>query len=506
MLYLSIMGNMNIKFGTSGWRAVIADDFNANTVRRVAHAAAEHVKQHPDYGIKGEEYLVNLQNKGLRPPSNPHLTITYDTRYMSEDFARTAAEAITADNITVSISKEEAPVGALAWQVAKTNSLGGLMIAAGNSPSYISGVKWLPFWGGPALDEIAADLESRISSLTIAKTDKRTDYAEGVETGLIKEEDFFTDYRKQIESLIDIETVRKAKLKVASDPLYGAGRKYLRPLLETAGAQVISLHEERDVLFGGQEPGTGIANLAELKDVVIKNRLDLGLACNCDGDRFGILDSEGKWISPNVILGLILEHLVKNKGMTGKAARSVMTSHFMDAVAKNYGVEVRQTKVGFKHIGNLMRSGLYLLGGEESSGLTIKNHTAERDGILTCLLIAELVAYNKKPLKKIIEEAEKKYGKFITTRSFLPLPGFMQMETLIEKLQNYPPLSLADKSVWRIDNTDGFKFIMKDGSWLGLRPSGTNAEPVMRLYTEAKTPEFSRKLNEAGKKIVNGKF
>ncbi len=204
------------------------------------------------------------------------------------------------------------------------------------------------------------------------------------------------------------------------------------------------------------------------------------------------------------MLGLALEHLVKNRGLKGKLARSVMTSHFADAIARHYGLEVRETAVGFKHVGNLLRTGQYLLGGEESGGLSIMGHVPEKDGILACLLMAEMVAWERKPIKKILAELNKKVGNFVNSRLTLYLDKDANLPALIEKLQHHPPLNLAGAPVWRIDHTDGFKFIMKDGSWLGLRPSSTEA--IVRLYAEAATLPRMNSLIDAGKKIMSGKF
>jgi len=500
------MSNPNIKFGTSGWRAVIAEDFNTINVKRVSHAIAEHIKENKDYGFKGDEYLLNMKNAGKKAPKNPHMIVSYDTRYLSEDFARAAAEAIADDNITVSISKTEAPVPAMAWEVIRSSASGGLMIAAGNHPAHYNGVKWIPFWGGPALDDITADIEAKAQALTIADADKYMPFQQGVSAGMIKQEDFKPNYVKQLDSLLDLGAIKKAGLKIVTDTNHGAAKNYLRPVLDEAGAETLGLREERDVLFGGKKPSTSEPNLEELKETVKKGRFSLGLACNCDGDRYGIVDSDGTWIPPNLILGLILEHLIKNRGLKGKVARSVMTSHFVDSVAKFHGLEVRQTPVGFKYVGNLMRTGQYLIGGEESSGLTIMGHTPERDGILACMLVAEMVAYERKSIKKILADMSRRHKTFITGRTDIVIPEALNMYDIVEKLKNNPPLTVAGMSVWRIDNTDGFKFIMKDGSWLGLRPSGTDANPVMRVYTEAFSQKGLENLKAAGKDIAHGKF
>jgi phosphomannomutase len=498
------MATQNIKFGTSGWRAIIAEDFNLSNLRRVSHAIAEHVKENREYGYKGEEYLLSMRNAGKPAPKTPRVVIGYDTRYMSEDFARNVAEALAAEGITAVISGSEAPTPVVAWEVMRTSASGGVMLTASNKPAQYSGLKWIPYWAGPSLAEITADLETRVQGLTIAEVDKIIPFEHGVTAGIIKVEDFHESYFKQLDSLLDLGAIKKAGLKLATDPCYGAGRTYLRPMLERAGAKVTGLHEERDVLFGGQSPDTTEASLKLLRETVLKNKLNLGLACDGDAERFGIIDSDGTWISPNLVMGLALEHLVKNRGLKGKVARSVMSSHFADAVAKQYGLEVRETAVGFKNIGNLMRTGQYLIGGEESGGLSIMNHVPEKDGILACLLMAELVAYERKPIKKVLADLNKKVGNFINSRVDLKLDPNINMDSLIERLRVNPPLNLAGASVWRIDHNDGFKFIMKDGSWLGLRPSSN--EPLVRVYAEAPTAQKAAALNEAGKKIMSGKF
>ena len=498
------MATPNIKFGTSGWRAVIAEDFNLTNLRRVTHAAAEHIRENREYGYKGEEYLLHLKDHGKTPPKIPHVAIGYDTRYMSEEFAKNVAEAFAAEGFSTLLSDIEAPTPVVAWTVMNTYAAGGVMITASHNPAHYNGFKWTPYWGGQATPAVTDDLETRVQGLTIAESDKFTPFEQGVSAGLIKVTDFHADYFKQLFSLLDTTAIKKAGLKIAADSVYGTVRTYLRPALERLGAKATGIREHRDVTFGGHSPDTDEENLKLLKETVVKNKMHLGLACDGDGDRFGIIDSDGTWISPNLVLGLALEHLVKNRGLKGKLARSVMTSHFADSIARHYGLEVRETAVGFKYIGNLLRTGQYLIGGEESGGLSIMGHVPEKDGILACLLMAEMVAYERKPIKNILAELNKKVGNFVNSRVNLRLDKDMNMAAVIEKLQHRPPLNLAGSSVWRIDHTDGFKFIMKDGSWLGLRPSGT--EPIVRIYAEAGTLPKMNSLIDSGRKIISGKF
>jgi len=498
------MATANIKFGNSGWRAVIAEDFNLNNLRRVAHAVAEHLKENREYGYKGEEYLLHLKNLGRTPPKIQHIVVGYDTRYLSEEFARSVSEAFAAEGLTVLLSNTDAPAPTVAWTVMKTFAVGGVTLTAGSDPAHYNGFMWTPYWGGPAILEVTDDLEARIQSLTIAESEKFLPFDQAVAAGVIKIADFHEDYFKQLYSLLDAGAIKKAGLKIATDSVHGASRTYLRPALEKLGAKVIALRENRDVLFGGRAPDTGEDDLRELRATVVKNKLALGLACNCDADRSGIVDSDGTWISPNQVLGLALEHLVKNRGLKGKIARSLMTSHFTDAVGRQYGLTVRETPVGFNHIGNLLRTGQYLIGGEESGGLSIMGHVPERDGILACLLMAEMVAYERKPLKKILAELNRKVGTFVDSKIDVRVDQGVNLAAVLEKLTHRPPLNLSGASVWRIDHTDGFKFIMKDGSWLGLHPSG--ADPVVRIYAEAAAKPRVDALLEAGRKIINGKF
>jgi len=498
------MANTIIKFGTSGWRARIAEDFNVDNIRRAAHATAMHIKENKIYGFNGEEYKIHIENRNQKMPKSPIVIIGYDTRFYSENAAKIVAEVFAYYGIVSYLSDIEAPTPTIAWLVLKHNAIGGITITASHNPPNYNGYKWTPFWGGPAIAEITNDIELKASQISIANVEKRMNFEEAKKSNLVKIMDFHKDYFEQIIKIIDFKTIHKSNIKIAIDNVHGASKTYIKPLLEKHGIKPITLREYRDVYFGGHSPDTDEENLSILKDTVLKNKLNLGIATDGDADRYGIIDSNGEWMSPNLILGLATYHLVKNRKLKGKIVRSVMTSHFVDSVAKLYGLEVRETPVGFKYIGNLLKTGQYLIGGEESAGLSIINHVPEKDGILACLLIAELVACERKPLIKILNEIQKQTGVFYNKRVNFKISDDIDINSIIDKLSTNPPLNIASSPVWRIDNTDGFKFIMKDGSWLGLRASGT--EPVFRIYVEAKDLKKMEQLLEAGKKIAIGKF
>lgn len=489
---------MAIHFGTSGWRGVISEDFTFGNVRRVSAAALGHVLENAEFGYRNPDYQSTLG--GRRGP--PLIVVGYDTRFLSEDFAREASEVLAAGGVSVLLASSDVPTPCVAFTILDRKAVGGVTITASHNPFQYNGFKWSPFWAGPATPPITDDLERRAAAVPPAGP-ALARYDDAVKDGSIKVEDLVPAYRKHLLSLLDRKAFARARLKVGVDCLHGTARRVLRPLLEDLGCEVIALREGRDVLFGGIHPEPSAETLADLQALMRKKRLDLALACDCDADRFGILDPDAGFLQPNEFLGLALYHLVEHRGLQGKAARSLMTSHFLDAVAKAYGLEVRETPVGFKYIGDLLRGGEFLIGGEESGGLSIRGHVPEKDGILACLLAAELRAVERRPLGRVLKDLQRKVGGFVNTRLNFRLDHRDRFLQVAQALEVRPPMKLAGSSVWRIDQTDGFKFLLKDGSWLGLRPSGT--EPVVRLYGEAPDAKKLAKLLDEGKKILSGK-
>ncbi|MFA6030139.1 MAG: phosphoglucomutase/phosphomannomutase family protein [Elusimicrobiota bacterium] len=491
---------MSIKFGTSGWRAIFAEDFTVDNVRRLTHIIAGHVKENLEFGFISPEYG---QYAGPERTSQPPVVIVgYDTRFMSETFARETAEVFAAAGIRVFLADSDTPTPALAWAVLEHKAVGGVVITASHNPAQYNGYKWTPYWGGPATLAVTEDIERRLALLG-QHAIRSMNYDKALRDGWIVPTDFRKGYFKKLRGMFDLKRLKAARLRVGVDALNGAGRNYLRPFLEECGVEVSALHEDRDVLFGGHSSEPSPEILGPLVELVKKKKLHLGLACDGDADRFGILDAGGVWISPNDVLALALYHLIEHRGMKGNVARSLMTSHFVDAVAKFHGMRVRETPVGFKYIGDLLRGGGFLLGGEESGGLSMIGHVPEKDGPLACLLMAELVACEGKPLVKILDALHKKHGSFFNVRHNFHLESLAFAKDLNDRLKLKPPTVIGGASVWRIDETDGFKFVLKDGRWLGMRLSGT--EPVVRLYAEAFDKRSLDALVEEGRRIVFGK-
>ncbi len=491
-----------IRFGTSGWRGIVSDDFTFHNVRKVARSISGFVKESAEVGYNSDEYRQFLS--GVAPSRVPTVIVGYDTRFASEDFAREVAAVFANDGIRTLLSATDLPTPAVAWAVLANKSVGGVMITASHNPAQYNGFKWMPYWGGSAMPSVTDDLERRIELLgdhaIKVMSDERSSKEAWTDTL-----DFRESYFDQLESLLEVKAIKKAKLRVAVDAMHGSARLYLRAFLEERlGVQVFTRNEDRDVLLGGISPEPTPESTADLAKQVKKEHLSLGLSCDGDGDRFGIIDAGGVWMQPNEVIALAYEHLVVNRGLEGKAARSVMTSHFIDAVAKSHGSETRETPVGFKYLGELLRSGPFLLAGEESGGLSMRGHVPEKDGILACVLMLELVAFEKTSLSVMRDRLFKKLGSFHGARLNYKMQRLRDIIELESRLKVKPPLELAGAAVWRIDQSDGFKFILRDGSWLGLRGSGT--EPVFRVYAEAHTPKRLVELVDVGKKILSGKF
>ncbi|HOW27189.1 MAG TPA: phosphoglucomutase/phosphomannomutase family protein [Elusimicrobiota bacterium] len=480
---------MKIKFGTSGWRGIISDDITYPRVRIITQAIADYLKQ---------ENLHNLP-----------VVVGYDTRFLSEHFARTAAGVLAANGLQALLCDRDTPTPVIAFEILRRKAAGAINITASHNPYDYSGLKYSSQEGGPALPEITQRIEMACDGyLAASHLPKTAQEAVGVKQKLIVPIDPQPYYFKHLERLVDMRALRRGKSKIVVDSLWGAGRGYTDEFLKKCGCQVVSLHTDRDVLFGGGVPNPIPETLGLMRQTMVKQRAQIGLGTDCDADRFGIMDEDGSILSPNELLPLMLDHVVKTRQWKGIVVRSVMTSHFFDAVARKHGLELQETAVGFKYIGDIMarensvypsKEGNFILGGEESGGVSIRGHVPEKDGVLACLLAAEMVAVNKKSLRKQLQALQKEVGTFYSQRlNFHLTPE--KMIDLKEKLRESPPTKFKHFNVRRIVETDGHKFILTDGSWLGIRLSGT--EPVVRIYLETDSPAKVKALEQAGRQLA----
>ena len=489
----------DIKFSTAGFRAVIAGGMTAQNVQRLAYGISEHILEHPFYGFEGEGYKRHCQARGKKI-KKPLILVGYDTRFLSKQFAYVAANAFLASGISVKMADEPLPTPAVEWNVLKEGAVGGVIITGSEADYHVCGLKWIAYYGGIANNEIVEDIEKRTpaENAQILKTSSiEFDHLNSavVPTNALKKE-----YLAHMERILDGKALKKAKLKIALDPLFGTAQHFFRQALEKYGATVAAIHEGRDVLFAGKAPNAGPVSLQELRKLVLAKKMHLGIACNPDCDKFGLIDSDGEWVSPNEIAPMLLHHLVKNKKLKGRVVRSVISSTLFDQVAKMHGLMLRETPVGFKYITELMTTGQYIMGMEESGGIALSRHIPDKDGLLACFLTIDMMAVEKKNLKQLRKEFYKKYHPMYSQKVSIPKTE-TEINRIMERLDIKPPLSILKTSVWRIDSTDGFKFILKGGSWLAIRPSST--ERLIRVYAEAPDAKLPASLIKEGKKIID---
>ena len=489
----------DIKFSTSGFRAVIAEDLTALSVQRLAFGISDHVLENSFYGFEGTGYQKHCQQLGKKP-KKPLVIVGYDTRFLSKELAYVAANALLANGISVKMADEPMPTPVAEWNVLKEAAVGGIVITGSEADYHVCGLKWIAYYGGIANNEIVEDIEKRTPGPSSQLLKASSTEFNHLNKAVVPTNSLKKEYLAHIEKLLDGKALKKAKLKIALDPLFGTAQYYFRAPLEKCGAVVEAVNEGTDVLFGGKVPNAGPVSLEKLKKLVASKKMHLGIACNPDCDKFGLIDSDGEWVSPNEIGPMLLDHIVRNKKLKGRAVRSVITSTLFDQVAKAHGLMIRETPVGFKYITELMTTGQYIMGMEESGGIAVANHIPDKDGLLTCFLIVDMLAVEGKTLKQLRKDFYKKYRPMYDQKVSISKTE-TEINRIMERLDIKPPLSINKTSVWRIDSTDGFKFILKGGSWLAIRPSST--ERRIRLYAEAPDEKLPATLIKEGKKIID---
>src|SRR5687767_15442027 len=374
--------------------------------------------------------------------------------------------------------------------------MGAINFTASHNPPEYNGLKFSTSNGAPALPEVTKQIEREIHLVQEKHDRVGLDVYEKAE--LIEEIDPKDRYLTELRQKIDVDAIRKSGLRIAIDSLYGTSRDYLDYFLLESGVEVKIIHNYRDPYFGGFSPECSEKNLADLRKVVSAEKFDLGLATDGDADRFGIIDDRNRFVSPNTILALLAVYLKRERKIPGGLARSVATTHLIDSIAKKLDIPVYETPVGFKYIGELILEDKIALGGEESAGMSMYRHLPEKDGVLACLLVAEMVARTGKKIGQLIEETHAEFGHYYTKRIDLKLTPQLK-ESLAAKLDD-PPKEIDGMAVRDVNTTDGVKLIFNDQTWLLFRLSGT--EPVARVYAEACSPKDLKHVLDAGRKFV----
>ena len=466
-------GRSKIQFGTDGWRGIIADDFTFSNVCKVTRAIAR--------------YLDTTYSKA-RP-----VLVGYDTRFLADQFAHTAAAVLADLGWRVLLVDRDCPTPAIAYNARHLKSAGALMFTASHNPAPYCGIKYIPDYAGPAT--------TQITDAIVANLNRVSDAPPSGNLAMISTFDPKPAYLKFIYGILDVDRIRSAKLKVKYDALYSTSRGYLDTVLTDCGCEIESFHTYRDVLFGGGMPEPNGKQLTDLVNAVKTDRADLGLATDGDSDRFGIVDEQGNILTPNVILLLLARHLIKNKGKRGAIVRTVATTRLLDNFAAAHGLELYETAVGFKHIGEKMRETTVLIGGEESGGLSIIGHIPEKDGILADMLVAETIAYEGKPLSQLVQEViSEADGPLYNHRIDLRLTNAHKKAVLDSFTQN-SPTQVAGLAVKEVGRKDGIKLYLEEGSWILLRPSGT--EPLIRVYLETNSPQKVTQIAAAMERSIH---
>ncbi|MGH9927917.1 MAG: phosphoglucomutase/phosphomannomutase family protein [Pyrinomonadaceae bacterium] len=466
---------MTIRFGTSGWRAVIADEFTFAGVRSVTSAICSH------FGTTNSVGNV--------------MVVGYDTRFLGEQFAEECASVISQSAFSVLLCDEPVPTPTISYVIRTEGAICGINFTASHNPPQYNGMKLSTSDGAPALPEITRSVERIIETTLPAAAPARPMQAGELQTFAAR-----PGYLEDLSAKINFEVITRAGGHYAYDPLWGTGRGYLDEVLRKHGLEVETIHNWRDVLFGGRSPEPEASHLDELREVVLSNGCVLGLATDGDADRFGVIDSNGSFITPNQLIALLFDYLVESRKWSRGAARSVATSHLVDRVAEARGLPVYETPVGFKYIGELINEDKIVIGGEESAGLSIKGHYPEKDGILACLLAAEAVAARGASLTEQLKDLYERVGRLESGRIGIRLTPQL-MQSLGDKLKE-DPREIGGRRVQRTNRMDGVKFIFADGSWLLMRPSGT--EPVVRIYAESESATDLEVLLEQGHKFLLG--
>lgn len=459
-----------ITFGTDGWRAVIGEEYTFENVKILTQAVADYL--------------------GKQPGSRKRVVIGYDRRFMSQDFAHTAAGVFAGNGITVVVSATDVPTPVVSFECRYNVFNIGVMITASHNPARFNGYKLKTSEGGSADRGVTDAVEKLIGKSKV----KEMDWNAAVKKGIVAIQDLTLGYVDFFKKYVDLRKVRGSHLRVLVDTMHGAGSNYVQRVLGSCGVAIEYIHNDYNPGFEGVSPEPVASNLTELIRRVRKEKYDMGVCLDGDADRLAMIDSQGNFISAQILLPLLAIHMIKNRQEQGGIGKTVVGSNAIDAVALDLGVPCFETAVGFKYISNLFKENVIALGGEEAGGIGYNGYIPERDGSMSFLLILEMMAYEKKSFDQLLAEFYGTYGRWWYERTSVPV------KSLSKKVQDIkPPVTLLGQPVVGVNTVDGLKLITKD-AWLMFRASGT--EPIVRIYVESKQKSKSARLLEVGKKMV----
>jgi len=474
---------LQIRFGTDGWRAIIARDFTFDGVGLVARAIA-------------------ATFRAINPDRHrPLFAVGYDTRFLSRRFALRAAEVLAAEGVDVCVTASHIPTPVLGWSVPLLGARGGLMVTASHNPPCYNGLKVRTADGGPATATLTDQIEAEAQRLAGGPDvlhEAVPSCVAHTTGGVIGPFDPIPQYRERLRALVNVERIARSHLRVIIDPMYGATQGFVAALLREIGLEVEEIHGEVNPWFGGVPPEPLAGHLGELVGGIktLSDSRKIGLAFDGDGDRLAAIAEDGSYVTPHQIFALLLRHLVTRRGLAGMVVKTFSTTTMIDRLAATYGLPLTVTPIGFKHIAEVIRGEPVLIGGEESGGIGVAGHIPERDGILSALLLLEALATEEKPLGALLKELEAEVGPHCYRRLDLKLAGAGDGLELGKRIRAEPPARIEGLHVKEVQTVDGVKLVAEDGSWLLIRPSGT--EPVLRLYAEAPTVDQVSQLLDWG--------
>jgi alpha-D-glucose phosphate-specific phosphoglucomutase len=468
-----------IKFGTDGWRAIIAEDFTFDNVRACAQGVADYLKE------------AGLAGRGL--------IIGYDTRFASEDFAAAAAEVVAGNGIKAYLCPRPTPTPVISYGVMAKKAGGAIIITASHNAAIWNGFKYKNEHGSSASDEVTARIEGFIARALTAQKVNQLSLEKAMKQGQVQKLDLDPIYFDQIAKLVDLGRLRQAGLKLVVDPMYGAGVGYMERALGGGTIELIGINSERNPLFPGIRPEPIAVNLAKLSATVKEQGASVGLATDGDADRMGIVDEKGTFLTQLQVFALLCLYLLEVRGERGPIIKTITTTSMTYRLGEIFSVPVYETLVGFKYVAPLMMAEKALIGGEESGGYGFRGHVAERDGILANLYFLDLMVKTGKNPSELIDYLYSKVGPHHYQRADIRFPA-AKRQAIIDRVQNNPPESIDGVPVLKVDTADGFRFILADNTWLLIRFSGT--EPLLRIYTETDSPARAERLLELGKELA----
>ncbi len=447
----------------------MAEEFTFANVRRAVDGIARYVKS--------------------QRPQGARIIVGRDPRFLGETFCSMASDILASYGITPLVISEAAPTPAISYAVIHEEADGAINFTASHNPPEYNGIKFSTPDGAPALPEVTKQIEKEIVA---------ADGMPSAGRAVAQPLDCKPAYLARLREVIDLAAIQTAGLRVVFDPLWGAARGYPDSLLKDAGVQVATVHDYRDVLFGGHAPEPDDHLLEPMRDKMRESKAHIGIATDGDADRFGIVDEDGTFLQPNYVIALLFDYLVESRGWKNGVGKSVATTNLINALAAHHKVELHETPVGFKYIGELIKQDKIAIGGEESAGLSIRHHVPEKDGILAGLLCCEMVACRKQSLGRLLQELFVKVGSFYPMRENFRLTPEVK-EKFTEKLR-LDLQTFAGHKVNEVVRKDGLKLVLDDGSWVCYRLSGT--EPVVRVYSEAPSEQGLQKLSAAAKQWI----